>query len=110
MIPTILDRGEPATDPTYERSPRPRRTGLSSGTAGGTAGRTSRPWDTLTPAEFRVAVLVIEGLTSRKIGEALFVSRRTVESHLAHVYRKLGLCSRTQLAVEMARRIDAEYP
>ena len=61
-------------------------------------------WDGLTPTERRVVDLVTEGLTNPQIGERLFVSRRTVQTHLAHVFTKLGLSSRTQLAAEAARR------
>ncbi|MGH9277525.1 MAG: helix-turn-helix domain-containing protein, partial [Acidimicrobiales bacterium] len=61
-------------------------------------------WDSLTPTEMRVARLAAEGLTNRQIGEQLFVSRRTIETHLAHAFAKLGLSSRAQLAAEVARR------
>ena len=61
-------------------------------------------WDGLTPTERRVVDLVTEGLTNPQIGERLFVSRRTVQTHLAHVFTKLGLSSRTQLAAEATRR------
>jgi DNA-binding CsgD family transcriptional regulator len=68
---------------------------------------TQRPttgWASLTPSELNVARLAAEGLTNRQIGERLFVSRRTVETHLAHAFRKLGLSTRSQLAAEVARR------
>ena len=52
----------------------------------------------LTPAESRVAALVVEGRTNREVAAALFVTERTVASHLSHVYRKLGVRSRTELA------------
>jgi DNA-binding CsgD family transcriptional regulator len=52
----------------------------------------------LTPAERRVAVLVAEGRTNREVAAALFVTERTVASHLSHVYAKLGVRSRTELA------------
>ncbi|MGQ0617698.1 MAG: ATP-binding protein [Acidimicrobiia bacterium] len=61
-------------------------------------------WTALTGTELTVARLTAEGLTNRQVGERLFVSRRTVETHLAHVFQKLGLSSRAQLAVEVARR------
>jgi Response regulator containing a CheY-like receiver domain and an HTH DNA-binding domain len=51
----------------------------------------------LTPCELRVAMAVAEGATSREAADALFVSRRTVETHLENVYRKLGIRNRTQL-------------
>lgn len=52
----------------------------------------------LTPAERRVAVLVAEGRTNREVAAALFVTERTVASHLSHVYAKLGVRSRTELS------------
>ena len=52
----------------------------------------------LTPAERRVASLVAEGRTNREIAAALFLSERTVASHLTHIYAKLGVRSRTELA------------
>ena len=52
----------------------------------------------LTPAERRVASLVAEGRTNREVAAALFVTERTVASHLSHVYAKLGVRSRTELA------------
>jgi DNA-binding CsgD family transcriptional regulator len=61
-------------------------------------------WDSLTPTEMRVARLAAQGLTNRQIGDQLFVSRRTVETHLAHAFAKLGLSSRAQLAAEVALR------
>jgi DNA-binding CsgD family transcriptional regulator len=52
----------------------------------------------LTPAERRVAALVAEGRTNQEVATALFLSKRTVASHLTHVYAKLGVRSRTELA------------
>ncbi len=52
----------------------------------------------LTPAEQRVATLVAEGRTNRDVAAALFLGERTVETHLSHVYHKLGVRSRTELA------------
>ena len=61
-------------------------------------------WDSLTPTEMAVSELVARGLTNPEIGVRLYVSRRTVETHLAHVFRKLDYVSRTQLASEFTRR------
>jgi DNA-binding NarL/FixJ family response regulator len=58
--------------------------------------------DVLTPAEQRVALLVADGLTNREIGERLFVSCRTIDAHLAHMFAKLNVSSRTRLAVMVA--------
>ncbi|MGE5689738.1 MAG: ATP-binding protein [Pseudomonadota bacterium] len=52
----------------------------------------------LTPAELRVARLAAEGRTNREVAAALFLGERTVETHLSHVYAKLGIRSRTELA------------
>jgi DNA-binding CsgD family transcriptional regulator len=58
----------------------------------------------LSPSEQRVAELVAQGHTNRDIAAALFVTERTVASHLTHVYSKLGISSRTQLARYVTRR------
>ena len=47
--------------------------------------------------------LVAEGLSNPQIGQRLYVSRRTVQTHLAHVFAKLDITSRTQLAAEAIR-------
>ncbi len=52
----------------------------------------------LTAAERRVAALVAEGRTNREVAAALFLGERTVETHLSHVYAKLGVRSRAELA------------
>jgi DNA-binding NarL/FixJ family response regulator len=54
--------------------------------------------DGLTPGERRVAELVASGRTNREVAAALFLAERTVEAHLSHVYAKLGIRSRTELA------------
>jgi DNA-binding CsgD family transcriptional regulator len=61
-------------------------------------------WDSLTTTERRVSGLVAHGLSNPEIGAQLFISRRTVETHLSHVYTKLGINGRTQLAAELTRR------
>ena len=69
-------------------------------------GQRKRPasgWASLTPTERDVVRLVSEGLGNNDIAERLFVSPRTVQTHLTHVYNKLGLSSRVQLAQEAAR-------
>ena len=48
----------------------------------------------LTASERRVAELAAEGLSNPEIAQALFVTRKTVETHLGHVYRKLGITGR----------------
>ena len=65
--------------------------------------RPSSGWASLTPTERDVVRLVSEGLGNNDIATRLFVSPRTVQTHLTHVYSKLGLTSRVQLAQEAAR-------
>jgi predicted ATPase/class 3 adenylate cyclase/DNA-binding CsgD family transcriptional regulator len=65
--------------------------------------RPARGWGSLTPTEREVVQLVSEGLANSDIAARLFVSPRTVQTHLTHVYTKLGLSSRVQLAQEAAR-------
>jgi predicted ATPase/DNA-binding CsgD family transcriptional regulator len=69
-------------------------------------GQRKRPtsgWAALTPTELDVVRLVSEGLANNDIATRLFVSPRTVQTHLTHVYTKLGLSSRVQLVQEAAR-------
>jgi DNA-binding CsgD family transcriptional regulator len=54
--------------------------------------------DVLTPQELRVARLVATGLTNREVGERLFLSPKTIETHLGHVFRKTGVRTRAELA------------
>ena len=74
--------------------------------------RPSNRWASLTPAERdvvrlerNVVRLVSEGLGNKDIATRLFVSPRTVQAHLTHVYTKLGLTSRAQLIQEAARHV-----
>lgn len=71
------------------------------------SGRAATP-GALTPAEERIAALVAEGKTNREVAAALFLSERTVEGHLSHVFGKLGVRSRTELARELASRATQE--
>jgi DNA-binding CsgD family transcriptional regulator/tetratricopeptide (TPR) repeat protein len=61
-------------------------------------------WAALTTSELTVARLVAEGLTNREVAERLFVSPHTVNSHLRHVFSKLGITSRVELA-----RVERDY-
>ena len=66
--------------------------------ARGARSRPSLGWASLTPTELAVIRLVVEGLTNPEIGARLFISRATVKSHLTHVYDKLGVANRIELA------------
>jgi DNA-binding CsgD family transcriptional regulator len=61
-------------------------------------------WQSLTSAELRIVDAVSRGLSNREVARRLFVSQNTVESHLKHIYPKLGIHSRTQLALMVATR------
>jgi DNA-binding CsgD family transcriptional regulator len=66
--------------------------------------RPSTGWESLTPTELDVVRLVGEGLGNKEIAARLFISHRTVQTHLTHVYGKLAITSRVQLAQEVVRR------
>jgi DNA-binding CsgD family transcriptional regulator len=67
------------------------------GAHGRRAADAARGPESLTEREREVAMLAADGCTARAIGERLFIGRRTVETHLAHVYAKLGVASKVDL-------------
>jgi DNA-binding CsgD family transcriptional regulator len=67
------------------------------------AGRPTSGWGSLTPTELTVADLVGQGLTSPQIAAQLFLSPRTVQTHISHSLRKLDLRTRSELAAMVAR-------
>jgi len=60
--------------------------------------RSTFGWDSLSESERRVAALVARGHSNKEIGERLYMSHRTVGSHLYRIFPKLGLRSRVELA------------
>jgi DNA-binding CsgD family transcriptional regulator len=66
--------------------------------------------EALTPSEVRVAELAAEGLTNREVAQSLFVSEKTVETHLGRVYRKLDIKSRHALPTALAERKSTAEP
>ena len=68
---------------------------------GGSTDRARADLPALTPQELQIARLAAEGLSNRQIGEQLFLSHRTVGSHLYHVFPKLGITTRSQLAAAL---------
>lgn len=71
----------------------------------GTRGRPKLGWESLTPTELRVAGLVSKGLTNRSIGQEMFISPRTVETHVSHLFAKLDVASRSELAAVAGRHL-----
>ncbi len=66
-------------------------------------GKRARPlmgWESLTPTEQRVVALATEGLSNPQIAERMFIARGTVKVHLSHIYEKLDVKSRTELATK----------
>jgi DNA-binding CsgD family transcriptional regulator len=64
--------------------------------------RVSDPAERLTPQELEIASLVGQGMTNREVGQQLYLSPRTVGSHLYRIFPKLGITTRAQLGVAMA--------
>jgi DNA-binding CsgD family transcriptional regulator len=71
----------------------------------GARGRPSTGWASLTPAELEVVRLVAEGLSNPEVGARLFMSRGTVKAHLAHIFAKLEVANRTELATLAGSRL-----
>jgi ATP/maltotriose-dependent transcriptional regulator MalT len=66
--------------------------------------RPSHGWGSLTPTEQEVVALVAQGLSNADIGRRLFISTGTAKVHLNHIFTKLGVSSRSELAVAATRR------
>ncbi len=73
-----------------------------------TAARSAQPGSTLTEAEDRVAAEIAAGATSREAAARLYVSVRTIDTHIASIYRKLGITTRSELRRTLTRRRDAD--
>lgn len=76
-------------------------------------GQRRRPasgWGSLTRTEERIARHVATGQTNLEIAQSMYISRRTVESHVSNILGKLGLRSRTELAIRLAGRLDQSRP
>jgi DNA-binding NarL/FixJ family response regulator len=66
--------------------------------------------DQLTAQELQIAQLAAEGLSNREIGQRLYLSHRTVSTHLYRVFPKLGITSRGELAAALAPPLDRRRP
>ncbi|EOD69834.1 helix-turn-helix transcriptional regulator [Amycolatopsis vancoresmycina] len=69
--------------------------------------KATRGWDSLTPTESRIAALVVEGLSNPQIAARLYLSPRTVGTHVSHILTKLEVHSRIDIAREAARHQSA---
>jgi DNA-binding CsgD family transcriptional regulator len=65
-------------------------------------------WESLTPTELDVARLVSQGLSNPEIAARLYVSRSTVKAHLSHIYAKVGVANRTELAAITSTELAPE--
>ena len=65
---------------------------------------TSHPREVLSPQETQIAELAAQGLSNREIGQRLFLSHRTVSTHLYRMFPKLGIVSRNELAGVLRNR------
>jgi DNA-binding CsgD family transcriptional regulator len=92
-VPGALDRGDQLQPPVERECPYAR-----GGELPRRRGDTLWGPEALTPSERRVAELAMEGLTTREMAESLFVTPKTVEFHLRHIYQKLGVNSRDKLS------------
>jgi DNA-binding CsgD family transcriptional regulator len=66
--------------------------------------RPTSGWESLTPTEAAVVAAIAEGLSNPQIAARLYMSRYTVESHVKHIFVKLGMRSRVELAAQAVRR------
>ncbi|WP_219418537.1 LuxR C-terminal-related transcriptional regulator [Pseudonocardia nigra] len=110
--PRPLDPGdEPALREAFERG-QTMDLRAAVGYASRARGPRRRPdsgWESLTPTELSVVDHAVQGLSNAEIAARLFVSRGTVKTHLAHVYAKLQVANRTQLAGLAAERDGASW-
>jgi predicted ATPase/DNA-binding CsgD family transcriptional regulator len=73
--------------------------------------RASFGWGSLTPTEVEVVRYVAQGLTNPEVARRLFVSRSTVKAHLAHIFAKVGVSTRAELAAKATHRgLSAHAP
>lgn len=72
--------------------------------ARGSRKRPPTGWEALTPTEVQVVDLVAQGLSNPEIAERMFIARGTVKVHLGHVFQKLEVRSRSELAAFAVRR------
>jgi DNA-binding CsgD family transcriptional regulator len=84
-----------------------RQHGVRCGVRGTRPKRPLHGWDALTPAEHKVALLVAAGCSTSDIAQSMYLTRRTVQTHISRILGKLGMRSRVEIAREAFNR-DAE--
>ena len=87
-----------------------RALGIRRGAHGPRPHRAAFGWEALTPTELKIADQVAQGQSTPKIAESMFLSRRTVQTHVSHILSKLGARSRVEIAREAFRRGMATAP
>ena len=78
--------------------------GIRRGVRGPRPQRAAFGWDALTPTEMKIATLVAEGNSTSDIAKSLFLSRRTVQTHISHILTKLGAKRRAEIVREALRQ------
>jgi len=68
------------------------------------------PASGLTPTERRVADLIAQGRSNREVARAMFVTENTVQTHARHIFQKLGVRSRTELAARLLATSSSTRP
>jgi DNA-binding CsgD family transcriptional regulator len=101
LAPVVAGAADQAFDPRVQRDGDPGDGGH--GNAGtGAAPQAAGPAAVLTRREREIAELVATGLSNREVAGRLFISKRTVDAHVEHIFGKLGISSRVQLTVLVA--------
>jgi predicted ATPase/DNA-binding CsgD family transcriptional regulator len=75
----------------------------------GSRGRPAKGWPSLTPTEIEVVQVIAEGLSNPQIAARLFMSRSTVKTHLSHIFAKLDIASRAELAAAAAGGLSGRW-
>jgi DNA-binding CsgD family transcriptional regulator len=107
LLAEALERHEGAGAEAWAGRVRAQLRGL--GVRAGRRGSRNRPasgWESLTATERAVSLLVAEGLTNGAVARRLYISPHTVNTHLRHVFTKLGVSNRVALAGEVNRSIE----
>ncbi len=87
-----------------------RALGIRRGVHGPRPRRAAFGWEALTPTELKIADQIARGQSTPKIAEGMFLSRRTVQTHISHILNKLGAHSRVDIAREAFGRGAGRVP